>query len=1238
MKTSTKIRWLLFLVTIGLFATSLTARWASTQLVKLYDVADDISERLIVKEKEVYAFLAVKANVQDLKTLPNNSKIATNILRYFAENNIFFQVYKKGELIFWSDAVIASNNVQNIKDGTSFVEYSNGSFELIKKTDGDFSVMFFIPIKASLPFKNRYLNNDNSKDYVISNRSIKIANITDQEVIDIKSKDGKYLFSIKKSTKKIDVPYSGIEIFLWAVGLFTLLLLVNSICKYYADSGKPIIALLSLTVTLALLRYLGLKYHFPHAIYSLKLFDPAIFASSFYFPSFADFVLNTICFLWVAVFAFSYKKRMFSIITNKFVGYSIIAYSAILVSLLSHVYSDVFFGLIFNSNINLKVSNLVNLNFISFFAIAMVMLALLAYYLIVDILVYLTTYFKISPKSRKITLVVLFLLSLAFTLMQGYNPVFLVLIFAVFLIAVKLNYQPSDQAIFPALVLTSFIFATIVSVKLTAYETFKQQEIKRNLLLKLSAVEDPDAILSFNEIEKDIVSDPYFAQLLQTNSPNNIKLNARVSNKYLTNYLDKFDYKIHLFNQTDSLMSYGRDVKIDRFKKQVENSSIKISNYFYQRNNTFGYQNYFAIIPLKENDVKIGTLVLELNSKPVVLNGTFPQLLQNGNVDRNSELENYSYAFYQNKKLVNQYGVFIYDLVNTFANITEKNFAFLNINGYEHLIYKPAPNQTIVVTSETNSFWRELASLSFFFIIFLVFALFVTSYKWIITGFGKYTFEFAYFKKRILAINNSILYKTRIQIALVLAVVSSSLIIGIITFSYISIQYKEQQQDFIKSKVRTITASFEQSLFDDSEAFNKDAGNITFEEFAKLYNSDLNLFGTDGGLIYSTQYKMYAVGLIADRMNAEAYLNLKIKKKSEFVQDEAINQLKFTSAYMPIKNKANNVIAYLQLPYFANQDDYNQKIGTFLNLLINIYVLVFVVIGFFAFVVANQITGPLSLIQEGFSKTRIGTKHNIIPWRRNDEIGSLITEYNAMVETLEDNANKLAQSERETAWREMAKQVAHEIKNPLTPLRLGIQMLDRAWREKDDRFDEKFQKFSKSFLEQIDSLSHIASEFSNFAKMPELKLERIKLIDIIARASEIFGQMDHVKIICEEKGFKNCIVNVDKDQLLRSFNNLLKNAIEAIPEGKAGVINITGIQANGKIEIKIADNGAGIPLNSRSSIFTPNFTTKSSGTGLGLAFVKQAIQNVNGNIYFTTETDVGTTFYITLPVVVNDKK
>ncbi|OAQ39237.1 hypothetical protein A5893_11260 [Pedobacter psychrophilus] len=899
---------------------------------------------------------------------------------------------------------------------------------------------------------------------------------------------------------------------------------------------------------------------------------------------------------------------------------------------LSHKFSDVFFGLVFNSTINLNVSNLVNLNILSFFGILIIIGGLLIYYLIIDLMIYYSSFINISLRNKIALFIMCFLAYGIFELITKNYSVFFTLIFALVFIIGRGIYTNNGKVVFPAVVMISFIFATIVSVKLNTFESFKELEVRKTLLQKLENPTDSYALIAFDEIEDGIQEESAIIANLKSGKANTKELITLIGNKYLSGYLNKFNFKVFLFNQNDSLINQSNNQSIKDFKDLVENKSNKVTDYFYRKNNTFGNQNYFAIIPLKTDSNVIGTLVLDLKSKTLERFGAFPHILQNGIINPQSEFLDYSYAFFENKKLLTQYGSYIYDDFNTEFTAPIKQFVVLKKGIVDHLIYKPASNKTIVITHNSTTFWRELASLSFFFIIFVVFSIFLISYKWILQSLFAYHISFKNLRIKILASNNRILYKTRIQIALVLAVVSSLLIIGIITFSYISIQYTEQQQDFLESKIRIITSAFQDNSLQEVNASNK-KNSISFDDFSKMYSADLNLFDLNGKLIYSTQNKLYSVGLIAERMDPNAYINLHIKKKSEFIQQENIRSLKYTSAYMPIKNADNNIIAYLQLPYFANQDDYNQKIGTFLNLLINIYVLVFVAVAFFAFVVANQITSPLSLIQESISKTVIGRKNNPIKWKRNDEIGSLITEYNAMIATLEENANKLAQSERETAWREMAKQVAHEIKNPLTPLRLGIQMLDRSWKDKDVKFDDKFNKFSKSFLEQIDSLSRIASEFSNFAKMPELKLEKLAVLSVLNKAVEVYSQMAHIKITCDESSLKDCMVLVDRDQLLRCFNNLLKNAIEAMPEGKAGLITINGIKEQHNIKIAVSDNGNGIPLNSRASIFVPNFTTKSSGTGLGLAFVKQAVENVKGNIYFTTEINVGTTFYITLPLV-----
>ncbi|MNY21061.1 Sporulation kinase D [compost metagenome] len=237
-----------------------------------------------------------------------------------------------------------------------------------------------------------------------------------------------------------------------------------------------------------------------------------------------------------------------------------------------------------------------------------------------------------------------------------------------------------------------------------------------------------------------------------------------------------------------------------------------------------------------------------------------------------------------------------------------------------------------------------------------------------------------------------------------------------------------------------------------------------------------------------------------------------------------------------------------------------------------------------------------------------------------------------MIAALEESAVKLARSERESAWREMAKQVAHEIKNPLTPLKLGVQLLEKSWKEKDVNFEKKFERFNKSFIEQIDSLSTIASEFSNFAKMPDTKLEKLRLLPIVEQARNIFTNTEDAEITI----FNNTTVDVfvlgDKDQLLRTFNNLLKNGIEAGAVNGKCIIKIQVFNDESHVFIEVQDNGNGIDPLLQDKIFVPNFTTKSSGTGLGLAFVKQAVENAGGSVDFRSVSAKGTTFYLSFPL------
>jgi two-component system, NtrC family, nitrogen regulation sensor histidine kinase NtrY len=275
------------------------------------------------------------------------------------------------------------------------------------------------------------------------------------------------------------------------------------------------------------------------------------------------------------------------------------------------------------------------------------------------------------------------------------------------------------------------------------------------------------------------------------------------------------------------------------------------------------------------------------------------------------------------------------------------------------------------------------------------------------------------------------------------------------------------------------------------------------------------------------------------------------------------------------------------------------------------------------------LTAPLRILQESFARVNLGQRNEPILYEKEDEIGALVKEYNQKIEELALKAEQLAQSERESAWREMAKQVAHEIKNPLTPMKLGLQHFERMYDPENPMPKEKLQKTFHSLIEQIDGLTRIANEFSNFAKMPNPNATEVELIGLIEGVVQLYGQDDSEKVALHKS--PNAIVfQADKDMLIRMFNNLIKNALQAIQEIENGKVEIFITTEEKTIEIEVRDNGKGISEDEKQNIFTPYFTTKSAGTGLGLAMVKQMVELHHGTIHFTSESGKGTSFFVSL--------
>jgi signal transduction histidine kinase len=484
--------------------------------------------------------------------------------------------------------------------------------------------------------------------------------------------------------------------------------------------------------------------------------------------------------------------------------------------------------------------------------------------------------------------------------------------------------------------------------------------------------------------------------------------------------------------------------------------------------------------------------------------------------------------------------------------------------------------------------------------------------------------------------------KQRIQLTIIAVLMISLMVIGGGITYYVIRQYQQSNLKLIEEKSKTLLTDLQYKLGMEPELKPdwRDDSYRNLEElllkFSYVFNTDINLYDPEGRLLASSRPEVYEFNLIGRWMNPLAFTNLHHYGKSSYIHKESIESLGFISSYLPVFNQNNHLIAYLNLPFFSKQSQIRDEISAILVATLNAYFILILLSIFLAVLLANQVTRPLHLLQSKLAGLKLGGRNQGIEYHRQDEIGQLVEEYNRMVSELQASADKLARSERESAWREMARQIAHEIKNPLTPMKLSVQHLRKAWKDNAPDLDKHIDKVTRTLIEQIDTLSAIATEFSKFAKMPGAHFEQIDLVSKLKSISQLFEESCRISFETAPGTPDEVIVYADKEQILQVFNNLIRNAIQAVPEGSEPVVGIELESGAGSALIRVNDNGAGIPEELQPKMFEPNFTTKSSGMGLGLAISKKYIEGSGGDIWFETEKGKGTTFFIRLPLAVNE--
>jgi len=473
--------------------------------------------------------------------------------------------------------------------------------------------------------------------------------------------------------------------------------------------------------------------------------------------------------------------------------------------------------------------------------------------------------------------------------------------------------------------------------------------------------------------------------------------------------------------------------------------------------------------------------------------------------------------------------------------------------------------------------------------------------------------------------------RVRIFISMILLVLLASILIAFVAVY----QYQEEAKDYhekrllrkeeaIKSHIDFVLRSTSFPVQTDKVPFIfKDA----IYEIADIHRLRINLYDLEGNLLKSSKADFVA-DTISKCLDAEILNKLSSSLNKRYVEKLKENDENFQSSYTYITDTKFKPLAILNLPYLEDDEFFSGELLAFLKRLGSAYLFMFLIAIGLAFLLSKYITRSLKTISDKITETRLEKRNQKIEIDSgSEEINALVKSYNAMIDQLEDSAVKLAQSEREQAWREMAKQVAHEIKNPLTPMRLSVQSFQQKFDPKDPRILEKVDEYSKTLIQQIDTMSSIASAFSNFAKMPAQQDENLNVVEIVRLALDIFSE-DYIVFTSEEK---EIIAKLDRTQLVRVVTNLVKNGIQSIPEGRDPKILVSVGSEEDTIFISVSDNGVGITDENKPKVFEPKFTTKSSGMGLGLAMVKNIVETYKGSITFTSEQDKGTVFKVTFP-------
>ncbi len=1187
---------------------------------------DKIAKKISVNfEKEFQEFESNVARFD--KSIPDFTSTTLEDFNKYRAKNWSFAAYLNDSLFFWSKSINNPLQFQAAETDTLLSYEMNGEVGLflrkeIQTPSGEVSIIGKFPL-----FTNHNLNSDllpsnfafsfgtkQQEDFGYRLEPLLNKNDTNppNNLVSIR---GYPRFRLVEQSNFFAITDKNFaRFFLASLAFIFFGVSIHTFFKV-SVSRNPLLYFSLMLLTIFLIRFLTYQFGFPDDYSEYYLFNPTLYSSSFLSCSLGDVFINACLLFWVLFFFIMNVQNKVWKVGSK---YSSIAFLIILSFVLyASAYVSILQirSIVFDSRLRFDTTDVANLRPYNIIGLGTMLLIFVNYTLCVMIF---KRYFeKYNVKSKVFILIPLAGIPLYWILFQNFDYVFTIVAFwtslTLFFLSIKSLHTKFDFNSYKLIYWMIYLSLSCVIV-IHYYDTHKELKLQQDFGKRILNFESKITESKLLSIAAKIDSSAQIKNFKRTEDIVNY-----INQKHVLQFEPVYNSQVEILPNENE-----RPDQIDSDEQITIHKSDSLILQLVNQNSIKKYQ----LSQKTENY----TIQISLSPAYNLINPSYNQLLSTLQLTQKQSTSKYQFAYYKDNQLVEQSDIdaFPIKLPKNISN-TEGIINLPNTKNTSEVAVHETKNgskKSIIIRKKKNTLYKISTTYAYIFtVIFLLVSLYIL---------GNIIARSNFRRRRFINLLGLTL-RMRIHLAILIVELLSLSVIGGITiymFSSEANKTAKQKAFYASNEIKKVIEGANIEAYSDSSSsldFNETTIKKIVSPFIEKHDVSINLYNLQGTKFFTSVSKKIA-NLLPNLVNPKALASLQKNKTLSYRSNQRIGMLGYFTIYTNIFDRNGELSAILETPNFTSQYSIAKSNSNIVTMLINIYALVFLLSSLLAFYITRRLTISFTKIINQFSKINLTQTNEPLHWPYSDEIGLLIKEYNRTLVKLENSTALLAKSEREIAWREMARQIAHEIKNPLTPMSLSLQSLQAAIKRNDPNVPQLTQKMTSTVLEQIGVLTRTASNFSEFATMTDIDAKRESLLDILETTTGIYSDSEETEFLFVFPKV-DVFVHVDKVKMIRVLTNVIQNAMQSIPDDLTGQIILTTTkQPNNLIDITIEDNGQGIPKELHAKIFEPNFTTKSSGSGLGLAMCKDIITKTGGNIYFESSKGKGTAFHILIPL------